>query len=66
MLPTGQLHVMHVDAQDGRSRYQCRTLHRLTGRTKESITAGRILIAGKFFEGISVLFMCLSKHTILV
>jgi hypothetical protein len=55
MLPTGQLHVMSVDTQDGKSSYQCRTLHRLTGRTQESLTAGRILIAGKFVEDISVL-----------
>jgi hypothetical protein len=47
MLPTGELHVMNVDAHDGRSSYQCRTLHRLTGRTQESVTAGRIVIAGK-------------------
>lgn len=47
MLPTGELHVMNVDVQDGRSSYQCRTLHRLTGRTQESVTAGRIVIAGK-------------------
>jgi hypothetical protein len=47
MHPTGELHVMNVDAHDGRSSYQCRTLHRLTGRTQESVTAGRIVIAGK-------------------
>jgi hypothetical protein len=47
MLPTGELHVLSVDAQDSRSSYQCRTLHRLTGRTQESVTAGRIVVAGK-------------------
>jgi len=66
MLPTGQLHVMRVDAQDGRSRYHCRTLHRLTGKTQESLTAGRIVITGKFFEGITVVLACFSKHTILI
>ncbi|XP_021928600.1 Down syndrome cell adhesion molecule-like protein Dscam2 isoform X2 [Zootermopsis nevadensis] len=45
MLPTGQLHVVNVDVSDGRSSYRCRTLHRLTGRTQESSTAGRIVMA---------------------
>jgi hypothetical protein len=47
MLPTGELHVVSADVSDGRSSYRCRTLHKLTGRTQESATAGRIVIAGK-------------------
>ncbi|XP_069693342.1 cell adhesion molecule Dscam2-like [Periplaneta americana] len=45
MLPTGELHVVNADVSDARSSYRCRTLHRLTGRTQESVTAGRVLIA---------------------
>ncbi|XP_068082078.1 cell adhesion molecule Dscam1 [Anabrus simplex] len=45
MLPTGELHVLNVDARDGRSSYRCRTLHKLTGRTQESATVGRLLVS---------------------
>jgi hypothetical protein len=47
MLPTGELHVVNAGVADSRSSYRCRTLHRLTGRTQESTTGGRILITGK-------------------
>jgi hypothetical protein len=64
MLPTGQLHVLSADPQDAKSSYQCRTLHRLTGRTKESLTAGRIQIAGEFFEeSVPFCYTSSEKHT---
>ncbi|XP_037792633.1 Down syndrome cell adhesion molecule-like protein Dscam2 [Penaeus monodon] len=44
MTPEGDLHVLEVGPQDGLSRYQCRTLHKLTGRAQLSRTPARIIV----------------------
>ncbi|XP_045105879.1 Down syndrome cell adhesion molecule-like protein Dscam2 isoform X1 [Portunus trituberculatus] len=44
MTTDGELHVLEVGAPDGLSRFQCRTLHRLTRRAQLSNTPARIII----------------------
>ncbi|XP_066948108.1 cell adhesion molecule Dscam2-like isoform X4 [Macrobrachium rosenbergii] len=44
MTAEGELHVLDVGPQDGLSRFQCRTLHKLTGRTQLSTTPARIIV----------------------
>ncbi|XP_042226887.1 Down syndrome cell adhesion molecule-like protein Dscam2, partial [Homarus americanus] len=44
MTSDGELHVLEVSPQDGLSRFQCRTLHQLTGLTQLSRTPARIII----------------------
>ena len=46
MTPDGELHVLNVNPQDGHSRFQCRTLHTLTGSTQLSVTPARIIVTG--------------------
>ena len=50
MTPDGELHVLNVSPQDGHSRFQCRTLHTLTGTTQLSKTPARIIVTGKIFQ----------------
>ena len=50
MTPDGELHVLNVSPQDGHSRFQCRTLHKLTGTTQLSITPARIIVTGKYYS----------------
>lgn len=47
MLPSGELQIRNVNKEDGEKTYQCRTKHRLTGETKLSATAGKLVITGK-------------------
>ena len=47
MTPEGELFVHRVTQQDGHSRFQCRTLHSLTGANQLSQTPARIIITGK-------------------
>jgi len=49
VLPSGELHIRDVTPEDGFKTFRCRTKHRLTGETKLSATAGRLVITGKFF-----------------
>ncbi|KAG8230366.1 hypothetical protein J437_LFUL011492 [Ladona fulva] len=44
MLPSGDLYVLNASPSDGYRSYRCRTLHRLTGSTQESSTAGKIVV----------------------
>ncbi|XP_050729970.1 cell adhesion molecule Dscam2-like isoform X1 [Eriocheir sinensis] len=44
MTADGELHVLDVGPPDGLSRFQCRTLHKLTRRTQLSHTPARIII----------------------
>ncbi|XP_023322374.1 Down syndrome cell adhesion molecule-like protein Dscam2 [Eurytemora carolleeae] len=44
VLPSGELQIRNVTAEDGFKTYKCRTKHRLTGETKLSATAGRLVI----------------------
>ncbi|XP_069167807.1 cell adhesion molecule Dscam2 isoform X2 [Procambarus clarkii] len=44
MTSEGELHVLEVGPQDGLSRFQCRTLHQLTGSSQLSRTPARIII----------------------
>ena len=53
VLPSGELQIRNVSAEDGFKTYKCRTKHRLTGETKLSATAGRLVITGKFRFSIS-------------
>lgn len=46
MLPSGELYVVDTAPEDSLSQYRCRTLHRLTGKTQESVTAGRLQVIG--------------------
>ena len=47
VLPSGELQIRNVNKEDGEKTYQCRTKHRLTGETKLSATAGKLVITGK-------------------
>ena len=47
VLPSGELQIRNVSPEDGFKTYKCRTKHRLTGETKLSATAGRLVITGK-------------------
>ena len=47
VLPSGELQIRNVSAEDGFKTYKCRTKHRLTGETKLSATAGRLVITGR-------------------
>ena len=53
VLPSGELQIRNVSAEDGFKTYKCRTKHRLTGETKLSATAGRLVITGKSEKRIS-------------
>ncbi|XP_065563443.1 cell adhesion molecule Dscam1-like isoform X11 [Artemia franciscana] len=44
VLPSGELHIRDVTPEDGFKTFRCRTKHRLTGETKLSATAGRLVI----------------------
>lgn len=44
VLPSGELQIRNVNKEDGKKTYQCRTKHRLTGETKLSATAGKLVI----------------------
>ena len=50
VLPSGELQIRNVSAEDGFKTYKCRTKHRLTGETKLSATAGRLVITGKVYR----------------
>ncbi|RXG70174.1 hypothetical protein Avbf_00022 [Armadillidium vulgare] len=45
VLPSGELHIRSVTPEDGEKSYSCRTVHRLTGETRLSATAGRLVIS---------------------
>jgi len=48
VLPSGELHIRDVSPEDGYKSYRCRTKHRLTGETRLSATAGRLVVTGEF------------------
>ena len=48
VLPSGELQIRNVSPADGFKTYKCRTKHRLTGETKLSATAGKLVITGMF------------------
>lgn len=50
VLPSGELHIRDVSPEDGYKSYRCRTKHRLTGETRLSATAGRLVVTGEFPE----------------
>ena len=47
VLPSGELQIRNVSPDDGFKTYKCRTKHRLTGETKLSATAGKLVITGR-------------------
>ncbi len=47
VLPSGELQIRNVSPDDGFKTYKCRTKHRLTGDTKLSATAGKLVITGR-------------------
>ena len=47
VLPSGELQIRKVSPDDGFKTYKCRTKHRLTGETKLSATAGKLVITGR-------------------
>ena len=47
VLPSGELHIRDVAPEDGYKSYRCRTKHRLTGDTRLSATAGRLVVTGE-------------------
>ena len=47
VLPSGELHIRDVSPEDGYKSYRCRTKHRLTGETRLSATAGRLVVTGE-------------------
>jgi hypothetical protein len=49
VLPSGELQIRNVSPDDGFKTYKCRTKHRLTGDTKLSATAGKLVITGRTF-----------------
>lgn len=50
VLPSGELHIRDVSPEDGYKSYRCRTKHRLTGETRLSATAGRLVVTGECTE----------------
>lgn len=52
MLPTGELLVFSVSPADAHSTYRCRTVHHVTGDTVESSSYARLVVTGKFSQGI--------------
>ena len=54
VLPSGELHIANVSAEDGNKSFRCRTQHRLTGDTKLSATAGRLVISSQWLEPVCV------------
>lgn len=50
VLPSGELHIRDVSPEDGYKSYRCRTKHRLTGETRLSATAGRLVVTGELPE----------------
>nr|XP_040576477.1 Down syndrome cell adhesion molecule-like protein Dscam2 isoform X20 [Lepeophtheirus salmonis] len=44
VLPSGELQIRNVVPEDGFKTYKCRTKHKLTGETKLSATAGKLVI----------------------
>ncbi|CAG0883702.1 unnamed protein product [Darwinula stevensoni] len=44
VLPSGELQIRDVGPEDGYKSYKCRTVHRLTGETRLSATAGKLVI----------------------
>jgi hypothetical protein len=50
VLPSGELHIRDVAPEDGYKSYRCRTKHRLTGETRLSATAGRLVVTGESKE----------------
>ncbi|CAG7699063.1 unnamed protein product [Allacma fusca] len=47
VLPSGELHIKDVRPEDGFKEYRCQTKHRLTGETRLSASAGKLVITGK-------------------
>ena len=64
VLPSGELHIRDVAPEDGYKSYRCRTKHRLTGETRLSATAGRLVVTGesKKADFIPKLFSNFSKN----
>ena len=63
VLPSGELHIRDVAPEDGYKSYRCRTKHRLTGETRLSATAGRLVVTGESKEDfIQKLFSNFSKN----
>ena len=60
VLPSGELQIRNVSPEDGFKTYKCRTKHRLTGETKLSATAGRLVITGKSAYLLSFCFRVLT------
>jgi len=52
VLPSGELHIRDVSPEDGYKSYRCRTKHRLTGETRLSATAGRLVVTGELSHSI--------------
>ena len=50
MTPEGELHILNVTPQDGHSKFQCRTLHTLTGETQLSRSYARIIVSGRLTQ----------------
>ncbi|XP_035704480.1 Down syndrome cell adhesion molecule-like protein Dscam2 isoform X15 [Folsomia candida] len=44
VLPSGELHIKDVRPEDGFKEYRCQTKHRLTGETRLSASAGKLVI----------------------
>ena len=47
MTEAGDLHVFEVTPADGLSRFSCRALHRLTGKSQVSVSPARIIVTGE-------------------
>lgn len=46
MTESGDLHVLDVTPADGLSRFRCRALHHLTGKSQVSVSPARIIVTG--------------------
>ena len=46
IMPSGDLHIREISLADARTKYKCKTIHRLTGETQVSSSAGTLIVTG--------------------
>lgn len=56
--PHGDLYIKDVTVSDKGSSYRCQTHHRLSGKSKTSITAGKLIVTG------TLLVLCVESDDI--
>jgi hypothetical protein len=46
MFPSGELHIVSAQKEDGEYSYRCQVLNHITGQDTLSITSGRLIVTG--------------------